>query len=402
MSPNISIFRPVCSGRRFRFAIFAALCCAVSPLTVAAQTATLDKLKSQAEKLAEPITGARDDRLEEVATFDHQVTGVTVSEDGRIFVNFPRWTEDVPVSVAEVMKDGTIKPYPDNTWNDWRNSRMAELSPKDHFVTVQSVVADGRGSLWVLDPAAPNSEKVVKDGPKLVQIDLKTNAVKKTYPFSADVAGPASYLNDVRFAPDGKFAYITDSGMPGGIVIIDLETGKSWRALSDDPSTQMEKDVVVMTDGKPLKRADGRQPMFNADGIALSADGKQLYWQALTGKTLYRMATDILQKAGDDPSAKAAKPEKVATTEPVDGLWMDKSGDIYLSAIGADAVKRLKPDGTIETVITDARLRWPDTFAQGPDGAIYVTASHIQDSPWFNKDWTDDGFTLFRFKPGNP
>ena len=39
--------------------------------------------------------------LEQVAAFEHQVTGVTVSEDGRIFVNFPRWTEDSPVSVAE-------------------------------------------------------------------------------------------------------------------------------------------------------------------------------------------------------------------------------------------------------------------------------------------------------------
>ena len=31
----------------------------------------------------------------------------------------------------------------------------------------------------------------------------------------------------------------------------------------------------------------------------------------------------------------------------------------------------------------DARLRWPDTFSEGPDGTIYITASHIQDSPWF-------------------
>lgn len=29
-------------------------------------------------------------RLQPVASFDHQVTGVTVAQDGRIFVNFPR------------------------------------------------------------------------------------------------------------------------------------------------------------------------------------------------------------------------------------------------------------------------------------------------------------------------
>src|SRR4051794_34725684 len=30
-------------------------------------------------------------QLQQVAHFDHQVTGVSVAEDGRIFVNFPRW-----------------------------------------------------------------------------------------------------------------------------------------------------------------------------------------------------------------------------------------------------------------------------------------------------------------------
>ena len=54
--------------------------------------------------------------LAKVAEFDHQVTGVTVSRDGRIFVNFPRWTEDSPVSVAE-LKDGKPLAFPDESWN---------------------------------------------------------------------------------------------------------------------------------------------------------------------------------------------------------------------------------------------------------------------------------------------
>ena len=30
---------------------------------------------------------------------------------------------------------------------------------------------------------------------------------------------------------------------------------------------------------------------------------------------------------------------------------------------------------------------------------MYITASHIQDSPWFNPGWVDDSFTLFKFTP---
>ena len=83
-------------------------CVAVLLLTASAahaQSATED-IKAKAQRLAAPLVETRDSRLQPVATFDHQVTGVTVAPDGRIFVNFPRWTEDAPVSVAELMPDG--------------------------------------------------------------------------------------------------------------------------------------------------------------------------------------------------------------------------------------------------------------------------------------------------------
>jgi sugar lactone lactonase YvrE len=90
-----------------------------------------------------------------------------------------------------------------------------------------------------------------------------------------------------------------------------------------------------------------------------------------------------LQAAAAKPDAANGKPVKVATTEPVDGLWMEKSGKLFLSSIADNAVKSLNADGTLKTEISDVRLRWPDTFTQGPDGTLYITASHIQDSPWF-------------------
>ena len=82
----------------------------------------MERLTNKPKELLAPVTEKTDDRLEEVAKFDHQVTGVTVSEDGRIFVNFPRWSEDVPVPVAEVKQDGSIAPYPNDEWNAWYRS----------------------------------------------------------------------------------------------------------------------------------------------------------------------------------------------------------------------------------------------------------------------------------------
>ena len=96
--------------------------------------------------------------LTQVAHFDHQVTGVAVTADGRRFVSFPRWTDDAPISVAEVMPNGSLWPYPDVKWNSWRNARANEMPVGEHFVCVQSIVPDGHGNLWVLDPGAPGAD----------------------------------------------------------------------------------------------------------------------------------------------------------------------------------------------------------------------------------------------------
>jgi sugar lactone lactonase YvrE len=322
-------------------------------------------------------------RLEEVASFPHQVTGVTAAPDGRVFVNFPRWTEDAPVSVAEVAKDGSLKPYPDDNWNAWRNAEANKMAPGGHFVCVQSVVADGQGNLWVLDPAAPGNEKVLAGGPKLVRIELATNKVAQVIKFGEDVALQGSYLNDVRFHPDGHTAFITDSGARGSIVIVDLASGKARSALDGHPSTQPDKAVEVTIDGKKLQRVDGRGFMVAADGIALSRDGKTLYWQPLTSRTLYSIETALLMS--DDPEEAGKKVVKVGTSNVADGLLMSRDDRLFLTSPEDNSVKVW--DGSrSRTVVQDAQLRWPDTLAEAPDGPIYVTASRIQDMPWFQAD----------------
>ena len=72
-------------------------------------------------------------KLDLVATFPkRQVTGVAVSPTGRIFVNFPRWEADVPISVAEVGQAGALTPFPDAAWNDFRDA--APANPAQSFV----------------------------------------------------------------------------------------------------------------------------------------------------------------------------------------------------------------------------------------------------------------------------
>lgn len=330
-------------------------------------------------------TAHADPHLEQVAAFGHQVTGVTVSKQNRIFVNFPRWSEDAPVSVGEVV-DGKVVPYPNAAWNAYRNAEP--LDPAKHFVCVQSVVAAG-DVLYVLDPASPAQGGIVKDGPKLVLIDLTKNEVMRTIPFGDDVAPQGSYLNDVRISPDGKTAYLTDSGAKNAIVVVELAHGTAHRVHADEPAVKPDRSVVVTVDGDhPLRRPDGRTLDAGSDGIALSADGKTLYFQALRGKVMYALPTDDLR----------ARPQAIATTFPADGLLMHGK-EIYVTSPQDDSIFALA-NGKLTRVLRDPRLRWPDTMSEGPDGYVYVTASHIQDSAWFAPGAPNALPTaLFRFKP---
>lgn len=367
------------SQRAYRFALTARRC-GVAAIAFAATSGLVACANTSSADAGTPASV-----LTKVASFEHQVTGVTVSEEGRIFVNFPRWTEDSPVSVAE-LRNGQLVPYPDADWNAWRNARKDELSPADKWVCVQSVVADGRGSLWVLDPAAPAMGAVVKGGPKLVQIDLQTNRARRTIAFDETVAIQGSYLNDVRFSTDGNSAYLSDSGARGALVVVDLRSGKARRVLDGHPSTQPDPTVTVTYDGVPLRRPDGRGVEFAADGIALAPDGKTFYWQAIKGKTLYSLPADALA----DPRQEASLPaliRVVGENGPADGLLIGKrDGRMFVTSPQDDSIKwrDLKATGgPLMLLVRDPRLRWPDTFAEGPDGSIYVTTSHIQDSAFY-------------------
>src|SRR5215213_825238 len=92
---------------------------------------------------------------------DQMPTGVAVADDGRIFVCYPRWGDDVRFTVAE-LRDGQEVPYPDATIN-----AFDEDDPSGTLVSVQSVVVDPAGRLWLLDTGSIEMQPTVGGGPKL-------------------------------------------------------------------------------------------------------------------------------------------------------------------------------------------------------------------------------------------
>src|SRR5581483_10538494 len=99
----------------------------------------------------------------------------------------------------------------------------------------------------------------------------KTNRVTRAISFGSDVAKPNTYLNDVRFDNRHNTAYMTDSGA-GGLIVVDLSSGKGRRVLDGNASTMAQPGVQIVINGKQVLR-NGKTPQINADSIALSPDG---------------------------------------------------------------------------------------------------------------------------------
>ncbi len=311
-----------------------------------------------------------------------QLTGITFSKDSRLFVNFPRWSDRYLNAVVEVSNDGSERPYPNLEWNRWDNK---PATAGDHFVCVQSVVVDRANSLWVLDAAAPLLTSPVPGGPKLVRIDLATNQVTQVIHFGSDVALPDSYMNDVRIDNARNFAYITDSGH-GGIVVVDIASERAWRKLDGHPSVLANPNLPAVIDGKPVLMANGKPGTFNSDSLEMSKDGNTLFYKPINKTVLFSVPTTLLR----DESASAAAGVKVAATGlfPTDGLWLDSKGRIYLSDLDHTAVKRLTLGGKLETLVQTDRLQWPDTFTEDAAGNVYISISRINEQPTFNNGYS--------------
>lgn len=320
---------------------------------------------------------------------DFAMNGVTVTPGGRVFVSIPQWTATKSPAVAEILQDGSIQPYPGNSWNDFDVSK-----PMERFVNVNAVHSDGAGSLWVVDYAGPNFGPSIQGAQKLVQINLVTDQVERVYRFGDDVLPEGARLNDVRVDAQRGVAYLSEFGI-GAIIVVDLETGKAFRALSQHYSTRAHPDVMTTFLGEPF-----RTDFLQVNDIELSVDGEMLYFQPTGGPILWQI-----------PTAKLAEPAENAELEPsvtiagksmtIGGMTRDDNGLLYLGSVQDNAVWILDPQtGERQRLVQDARLLWPDAMSISSDGYLYIPAPQLRLLPKLNNgaDRTRGDFTVYRMK----
>ncbi|MEM1001297.1 MAG: L-dopachrome tautomerase-related protein [Bacteroidota bacterium] len=319
--------------------------------------------------------------IKNAATFTgQQVTGVTVSDQGRIFANFPRWRQNVQYSVVEVLENGSSKAFPNKEWNSWN---LGKTLSHDTFVAVQSVVAF-ENILYVLDTRNPLFSGVMGN-PVIFAFDLESNELIRSYILSEQSFCGNSYINDLRIDKKNGEMYLTDL-VRAGLVVIDLESGESFRVLDNHESTLAETDQLTFSNGV-------WKNTVHSDGIALDTKNDKLYYHALTGYNLYAVPTNVLTSGNEKEIQNHVI--LVAKTPAPDGMIIDDSGNLFLADLENQKIKKYTiPKKKLSVFAEGENIKWADTFSIH-NNELYCTNSRINEA---SGDISDMDFSINKIK----
>ena len=138
-----------------------------------------------------------------------------------------------------------------------------------------------------------------------------------------------------------------------------------------------------------------------ADGIAISNDGKELYYCPLSSWYLYSVSADALaDRSLSDKEVAATVEELGPKMVASDGLESDAENNVYLTSYDQNAILRRSVKGTFKTVVFDPRVIWPDTLSLATDGYLYFTANQLNRQSRFHegKDLRVKPYMLYRVK----
>ena len=259
---------------------------------------------------------------------------------------------------------------------------------------------DVRFDLTAGKPGAQDPETAVGSRPAANPDAPPKDALHPTAERTAGTVAAAA--DDIRGT-----AYITDSSAlgPNALIVVDLATGKSFRRLNQHSSVLSEDGFLMFAEGQPVYQTlPGYPPQpvnFAADGIAISPDGKTLYYCPINSTKLYAVSTDALRDRSKSDAQVASTVRVVTGKMPSDGLESDAAGNVYMTDPVTDSIHRWNPvSGYTETLVHDPRLLWPDTMSLASDGYLYVTSNQLHRQPMMHngQDLRVKPYQLFRFK----
>lgn len=329
--------------------------------------------------------------------------GVKTDRDRNFYVSVPRWRPGIPATINKIelfRGKPMLSAYP--SW---------EINEVNNPHTLQSVLGfeiDENNRAWFLDQGfigEKDRKRSIPEAQKIVCWDITRNELVESIKIPDEVADPkSSFLNDLVVDNRNGFIYITDSGifsrpLKSGLFVYNMRTKKLKRFLHQHQSTQPAPDYRFEIAGKQVLEEKGEPMQTGADGIALSADRKTLYWCPLTSRMLYTIDTVLLQDFNTDPG-KIEKSVKNLADKGTnsDGLGADNKGNIYYTMLEGKGIGIYKPETkTFKTFITDERMIWVDGMTFDNCGYLVFNSNRLHEVFRGEMDWdNEDNFMVWK------
>lgn len=339
-------------------------------------------------------------QLEVLAKLDQRPGNVAVALDKRVFVTMHPFDKQ-RCKLMEVKPDGKLVPFP--------NEKISCEEPGADGMGLYrplGIRASLRYALMILDMG---TDKVP---PRIMVIGLGDNKVMEIYPIPQELLTPQSFLQDFAIDWTDNTIFIADMGQadltkpaePAILVIYHNPLQSPRRVLAGHDSV-MPPTEPMQAEGKPvtLKNKDGAEtPLrLGLNPVTIDPQNDWLYYGPMGAGKIYRVSLTKIKNIRLKPAELAASVEVVGDKPPSDGMTVDAEGNIYLTGVNANEIGILRPGKPYETYLKDERLIWPDGFAFGPEGMLYVTVNQLNRAAALNGG-TDHGvppYLVARFKP---
>lgn len=333
---------------------------------------------------------AQTGELEIVAEFPAELPpgNIAITPEGRLIMSQHQFY-GAPLRVVEVMDDGSVIPFPNETWSSEPNENGVGLN------TVLGLRSDREGIVWMLDRSAGEGQPG-----KIVGWDTENDELDRVIYLPPPIIADSPFLNDLAVDREHNAIYITDtaSGDNSALIVVDLYTGFSRRVLEGDVSTRPE-DIPLIVDERVINMG-GEPAKIGVNPITIDPDNEWVYYGPMSGRTLYRIATEDLLDESLSSEELSSRVERYGDKPICDGITIDGAGNVYITAITDNAIGVIDETGEYRVLYQDDELlSWTDGMAFSPDDYVYVTISQLHNSPSLNNGENDfqPPFYLVRF-----
>jgi len=312
--------------------------------------------------------------IEVVAELSNTRPGnLTITPNNRMILS-EQPLDDPELRVVELMKDGSLQPFPTLDWADGPDK--GEVG----FASVIGVHTTTDGIVWVLDMGSATSQA------KLVGWDSENNRLVKVIPIETSATVANSFLQDFAIDEKRNKVYIADTTLGNltgatnpAFVVVDLTTGKSRRVLESFPQLMPPKhDIVIDGSLMGAAREDGTTEAIylGLNAIVIDNNNDWVYFGTVNGSDLFRIPTTLLADDKATDNQLAASIELFGQKRPSDGITIDAKGNIYIGDIENSAVGIVNKEGYQVLAQDTQLLSWPDGFVIN-DAWLYVTQNQL-------------------------